>query len=195
MQKNRRDLHLMAGRAKFDVAKDPLRPFSVTAGNKMVVAIGTSFSVELVQRQMRVVLYEGQVAVLQRAAATGLKPIELSKSSVAPVELTPGRELLASIDRPDASLVAADVSRSLSWESGQLNFVNEPLESAVEQMNRYANEQIVIGDAGTAALHVNGVFNAGDTQAFVEAVSSFSPIEVNTEAGRLVLRLKPSRKE
>ncbi|MFV0645948.1 MAG: FecR family protein, partial [Sphingomonadaceae bacterium] len=38
-----RDLVLQQGRAKFDVAHDPQRPFRVHVGNKTVVAIGTSF--------------------------------------------------------------------------------------------------------------------------------------------------------
>ena len=43
---------LLAGRAKFDVAHDALRPFSVLARNRLTVATGTSFSVELLSRQV-----------------------------------------------------------------------------------------------------------------------------------------------
>jgi len=195
MQKNRRELHLLAGRVKFDVAGDPLRPFSVTAGNRMVVAMGTSFSVELVQRQMRVVLYEGRVEVLQPATSSVSRPIATDRRVAPPVELTPGRELLVSMDQPGATVVSTYISHSLSWESGQLNFVNEPLESAVEQMNRYAAEPLVIGDRDAASFPVNGVFNAGDTQAFIEALRSFHPIEVEAEPGRLVLRMRPPPKK
>ncbi|MGH1559312.1 FecR family protein [Caulobacter segnis] len=68
---DRRRLWLEQGRAKFAVAKDPLRPFSVAAGGKLVVATGTTFSVERVADQMRVVLYEGHVAVLDGEGAKG----------------------------------------------------------------------------------------------------------------------------
>ena len=64
MERHRRVLTLVRGRAKFDVAKDPLRPFSVAAGDRLVIATGTSFSVELLAQQVHVVLYEGRVAVL-----------------------------------------------------------------------------------------------------------------------------------
>src|SRR3546814_14684556 len=50
--------------------KDPLRPFSVAAAGKIVVATGTEFSVELLGRETRVILYEGHVAVLNGSAAT-----------------------------------------------------------------------------------------------------------------------------
>src|SRR6185312_13630366 len=61
---DRRQLWLKRGRAAFTVAKDPLRPFSVAAADKVVVATGTRFSVELLHDQVHVVLYQGHVAVL-----------------------------------------------------------------------------------------------------------------------------------
>ena len=187
---DQRALRLLAGRAKFDVAKDPLRPFSVAAGNKVVVATGTSFSVELLRQQLRVVLYEGRVEVLeQQGMAAKPKPLQLDAASVrAGVELTPGRELLAGLEQPTATLLPADATRSLSWESGQLNFVNEPLSSAVERMNRYARERLVIGDATAAGFSINGVFTAGDTEAFIEGLRTFRPVDVVRQQGEILIR-------
>src|SRR3546814_19520630 len=68
MSDRQRELTLVRGRAKFDVAKDPLRPFTVVAGDKMVVATGTSFSVEMVGKVVRVLLYHVRVSVLDRTA-------------------------------------------------------------------------------------------------------------------------------
>src|SRR3546814_3322622 len=65
-----RQLWLEEGRARFEVAKDPLRPFSVAAAGKIVVETGTEFSVELLGRETRVILYEGHVAVLNGSAST-----------------------------------------------------------------------------------------------------------------------------
>src|ERR1700743_1087200 len=44
--KTARPLILDHGRARFDVAHDVTRPFSVTAGQQTVIAVGTSFDVE-----------------------------------------------------------------------------------------------------------------------------------------------------
>ncbi len=44
--KTERALRLARGRARFDVAHDTSRPFTVTAGAETVVAVGTSFDVE-----------------------------------------------------------------------------------------------------------------------------------------------------
>lgn len=179
----RRRLQLLAGRAKFDVAKDPLRPFSVEAGGKVVVAVGTSFSVERLQEQVRVVLYEGHVEVLEQVSAVEQpRPLRLEGSA-----LLPGRELVAAAGRSTAKILPTDVPRSLSWEAGQLNFVNEPLVSAVERINRYSKRQLVLGDAQVGTFNINGVFTAGDVDAFIEGVTTFLPVEVERRSEQWVL--------
>ena len=54
---------LVRGEAFFDVAKDPTRPFIVTAGPRQVIAVGTAFNVRLQDTQVRVTLVEGRVQV------------------------------------------------------------------------------------------------------------------------------------
>lgn len=188
-----RELVLVAGRAKFDVAKDPLRPFSVSAGDKVVVATGTSFSVELLDKQTRVVLYEGQVEVLDQAEL-GEAPrairIESSGQRRTSATLTPGRELIALAGRDNARIVPIDTQRASSWEAGQISFDDEPLTSAVQRMNRYAESKLVVGDTVAARVRVNGVFDAGDTEAFVEGLTALDKVRVSRSEGQLTLRGK-----
>lgn len=183
-----RKLRLLSGRAKFDVAKNPLRPFSVEAGGKVVVAVGTSFSVERLRQQVRVVLYEGRVELLEQGSAVSQpRPLRFEDDVAIPDRtLVPGRELVAAIGST-ATVLPADARRSLSWEAGQLNFVNEPLSSAVERMNRYSKRQLVLGDARLAAFNINGVFTAGDIDAFIEGVTTFFPVEVQRRSDEWVL--------
>lgn len=187
-----RDLTLVRGRAKFDVARDPLRPFSVTAGGKVVVATGTSFSVELLRNEARVLLYEGHVAVLDRATTAGSLARARAPRAAPPgfTALEPGRELVVALDSPLVAprMQAADPVRSLTWEGGQLNFDDEPLASAVERVNRYSDRKVVLGDPRLASLHVNGVFEAGDIAAFVEAVATFNRIRVVEGDNEVILR-------
>jgi transmembrane sensor len=186
-----RKLQLLSGRAKFDVAKNPLRPFSVEAGGKVVVAVGTSFSVECLQQQVRVVLYEGRVEVLEQASALAQpRPLRFEENVAIPDRtLVPGRELVAAIGST-ARILPTDAPRSLSWEAGQLNFVNEPLSSAVERMNRYSKQKLVLGDAELATFGINGVFTAGDIDAFIEGVTTFFPVEVQRRSEQWVLLKK-----
>jgi len=189
---NRRELWLEHGRAKFDVAHDPLAPFSVTAANRTVVATGTSFSVELVNRQMRVVLYEGSVSVLNDVAEGAPEPV-VAEDMPASQALTPGRELVTSIDASTFGATApVDPVRSRAWEAGQLMFDDEPLPTAIARLNRYSHRQLVIGDDVAAAMRVSGVYNAGDVEAFLDGTTRVLPLRAVQRGEVVVLRADAS---
>ena len=186
---DRRALTLERGRAKFDVAKEVLRPFTVTAGNQAVVATGTAFSVELLRGQMRVLLYEGQVAVVAQSAASRVVTAKVPKHSEHPAteQLVPGQELISSLATGAVRVVPAKMDRSLSWEDGRLDFVDEPLARAVERINRYTDTPIVVGDVAAGRLLVNGVFDAGDTQSFVRGMTALFPLSAKYDAQGVTL--------
>lgn len=168
-----RTLQLLRGRAKFQVAKDPRRPFLVRAADREIVATGTTFSVEIVQKEVQVILYQGHVSV------SGPDHVRTA--------LVAGDELIAPISLAQVHLETANVARSLSWESDQLEFVDEPLASAVERVNRYARIPIGIGDAAAASERISGVFTAGDTRAFIEGITAVSGLKAEERNGQEVL--------
>jgi transmembrane sensor len=185
-----RELTLLSGRAKFDVANDPARPFTVTAGDRTVIATGTAFSVELLGKQVRVIVYEGHVAVVKGAPPPPQLLLRIKeRPGTTATGLSPGDELITDL-APSAPLqvVEADVARSLAWEAGQLNLVDEPLGSSVERLNRYSPNKIVVGDARAAAIRVNGVFNAGDSAAFLEALAEAYPVHAERNGNDVVIR-------
>jgi len=59
----RRDVRLVQGAAHFAVARDPSRPFVVTAGRVAVRAVGTEFMVQFAPDEVGVLVTEGRVAV------------------------------------------------------------------------------------------------------------------------------------
>ena len=186
MERDRRRLELIAGRAKFDVAHDPLRPLSVLARNRLTVATGTSFSVELLPRQVRVILYQGKVEVLEQAQDGANRNLLAARADDA--ALTPGHELIASTAGPEVRINDTDVERSLTWETGLLSFDGEPLALAVERINRGARNKLVVGDAQIASYGISGVFAAGDVDAFVEGVSAIYPVRAVPGKAALVLK-------
>ncbi|WP_343528423.1 FecR domain-containing protein [Sphingomonas sp.] len=173
---NRRELTLDHGRASFKVAKNPLRPFAVTSGKSMVVAVGTAFSVEQLSDEVRVALYEGRVAVL-RSAADG-PAVQLAKvhgtQQAAEQALSPGQELIVSNDRPLATLRTSAVSDRL--EGGQLSFTDEPLLIAVQRINRYNVGKPIVVAPDASDIRISGVFNAGDVDAFLQGVVAAFPV-------------------
>ncbi|NIJ35377.1 transmembrane sensor [Sphingopyxis panaciterrae] len=182
MKDETRQVELVGGRAKFDVAKDPLRPFTVAAGDKLIVAVGTSFSVELIDGQVRVVLYEGQVEVRDRSDTTR------AAGAARRLVMTPGSELVGAVGSAQPPQVSRpDLSQSLSWEQGLVNFDAEPLGRAVEQMNRYSAKHIRLADPALEEIKVDGVYRAGDLDAFVEGITALHPVRQKTTGDEIVL--------
>ena len=186
----RRQLWLERGRAKFDVAHDPLSPFTVDADDRVVVATGTSFSVELLGKQVRVALYEGQVSVLREADVQryrrGASPTSVAAGGVRMAQV--GRELV--VDEDDGtppSFAAIDPVRSVSWQSGILDIEDDPVAIIVERVNRSAQRKLVLGDARVGAMRVSGVFRAGDTDALVEGLDAALGIRATRTADRIIL--------
>ena len=179
-----REIELKHGRAKFDVARDPLRPFRVNAGDKMIVAIGTSFSVELVGKEVRVILYEGQVEVRDRNDLV-TKPEAIFKNRQI---MKPGTQLVDTVGSNEpGKLTTLEPAQSLSWEHGLLSFSGDTLTSATEQMNRYSERKIRIGDPAIARIVVDGEFEAGNINAFAEGIATLYDLRVTAGETEIIL--------
>lgn len=181
---DRRDLVLKSGRAKFDVAKDPLKPFTVAAGDKLIVATGTSFSVEILDGEVNVVLFEGHVAVLDRKTRRPAALPVKGRTTSADTLLKAGQELSLPLAGA-AKLENVDLARAASWEAGQLSFADEPLGQAVERMNRYTRTKFVVGDTAAARVQISGVFNADNVDSFVAGVTEVFPVRTIRRDGEI----------
>ena len=67
LTENSRIMRLTQGEAHFDVAPNPDRPFLVYAGDGIVKAVGTAFTVYLRKKAVEVTVSEGVVALIARA--------------------------------------------------------------------------------------------------------------------------------
>ncbi|MEJ1965516.1 MAG: FecR domain-containing protein [Gammaproteobacteria bacterium] len=185
-----RAIALEEGQARFSVAKDPLRPFRVRARDQTVVALGTQFDVELISKTVLVTLIEGHVAVggvtsqpprtAGSANTSGQAAARASGQQV--IELTAGEGLRVHEDGRAVLLPNVDLTRATAWQKGRVSFDNEPLSAAVERINRYARQQVEV-DPSVAAVGISGVFNSGDTAAFIEAVTTYFPVEAIRNRG------------
>ncbi len=187
--KDRRELELKSGRAKFDVAKDPLKPFTVAAGDKLIVATGTSFSVEILNGEVNVTLFEGHVAVLNRATRKPAVVPANGKLDAADQLLKPGQELSLPANGV-GKLETIDPAAARSWESGQLSFADEPLAQAVERMNRYSQTTFAIGDAAAGRVQISGVFNSDNVDGFVTDVTDIFPVRTVRRGDEVVFVTK-----
>jgi transmembrane sensor len=180
--KTARTLTLDRGRARFDVAHDPNRPFTVTAGPETVVAVGTSFNVERLQSTVLITLIQGQI-VIKDDASTGLAAAgHVPDQSIS---LKAGEQLVVPRNLRRA-VVTADLQVATAWETGHLVFRDELLSDAVARVNRYIGKPVIV-DPSVAPIRISGVFNAGDVGSFVSAVTSYFPVQASTTGNNNIL--------
>jgi len=188
--KHDRSLHLLKGQARFDVAHDRKRPFSVVAGNQKVIATGTAFNIDMAGPKVLVTLIEGHVVVLEETDGIASGPPPGLPHTIS---LNAGQQLTASPSLPP-EIVQANIRRVTAWTVGQLIFDDEPLSSVVERINRYGGTQIVITDSQVGAMKISGVFNAGDVLGFVEIVTHYLPVKAISESSSTIaLQSQPKK--
>lgn len=191
-----RDITLLEGQAFFTVARDAARPFRVTAGGQTVTALGTAFNVELIDREVVVTLVEGEVVVTGApAAGPPGPPPQAAGEAPAPsasadppgaVRLVAGQQLIAAPDAPPQLAGAPDIEKSTAWRRGRIMLDDDTLQAALARVNRYSRIRIVIADPVLAELRIGGVFNAGDTDAFIEAIETAFPIEARRMSASVI---------
>ncbi|MBL8271267.1 FecR family protein [Steroidobacter sp.] len=195
-----RIVELIEGQAQFSVARDAGRPFKVQVGGRTIVALGTKFTVEYIDREFNLAMLEGRVAVISdlSSAAATVTPTQVSSTKAPPaqrsaaaartsrinntpadvIELSAG-EALHIAKGGEPKLTKADLKAANAWREGKVIFDDAPLEEAIRQLNRYSSLQIMIADPSLAGMRVSGIFDAGDAQAFVEAVQGAIPTTVD----------------
>jgi transmembrane sensor len=168
-----RRLELRRGQARFDVAHDAQRPFSVRARDQTVIATGTAFNIDLAGAGVVVTLIEGSVVVTP--ADGDAAPREES----APVTLSAGQQLIAARAEP-RRVAKVRLDHATSWETGELVFEDALLGTVAERVSRYSGTKVSV-DANARALRISGVFKTGDVATFVEMVTRYLPVAAVTQ--------------
>jgi transmembrane sensor len=178
-----RVLHLIRGEILIRVASDPARPLSVIAVDRIVQAIGTEFTVEITEnQQVEVMVTEGKVVVGIQPQTVGM-PGAINGGGNTP-DLPPklvqreentvsaGEEVILSKDDTVKTAVktvvtADDIEVKLSWNEGRLIFRSEPLEKALQEVERYTTVEFVLLDESLKSRTVSGRFRSGDVEALL----------------------------
>ena len=175
--KTQRKIVLKYGEGYFDVAPNKQKPFAVYAGNGIVTAVGTAFSVFLRDEKIDVMVEEGTVALSSTRASTGAATRTLTEQGTTPQPaallgtVSAGQNVIfeETVERVD--LIAPDtVQRKLSWREGRLAFAGEPLSAVVDSISRYTDISIDIEDSDLRQLPIAGSFNVGEVDAMFEAL-------------------------
>lgn len=147
---------LLRGTAHFDVAKNPHRPFVVTAGGVTIRAVGTAFSVAHDQDRIEVLVTEGRVAVAS-----------LNPGGEAPTAVDAGEGVLLNASQTSAvgvarleKIPAAAFEEKLAWRVKVVELSGTPLKDAMRILNEHNRVQFIIADESLAELKLSGVIRA-----------------------------------
>jgi len=180
-----RRLTLEKGQARFQVAHNRARPFSVTAGDRRVVATGTAFNIELLGKRVNVTLIEGSVEVATVAPRPA--PLAPTPKSAKTVSLKAGQQLVATAGSSTELVAPAKLDDATAWQHGKIVLDNISLADAAIRVNRYADRKIVVDDPDAAAMTVSGVFQAGDPETFARAMAQYLDLQAAFGDRQIVL--------
>ncbi|WP_160296914.1 FecR family protein [Sphingomonas sp. ERG5] len=174
-----RRLHLLTGRARFDVSHDPLRPFVVDAGGGSVIAHGTMFDVALAPEGIEILLLRGAVEV--RDGAAGDRAVHVR-------HLIPGQKVMlvgGTLTEP----VAAS-ALDTRWPEAMIEFDAMPLDTAVAAFNRGGVRPIHVEGVEGRHFLVTGAFRRDDPEEFAATLAATFDLAVRSE-GRADLVIAP----
>lgn len=148
-----RDVTLERGEAFFAVAREPLRPFRVAAGQAGIEVLGTRFMVERTPKGAILSVEEGRVRIRPRAGGdakvlTGGRRVEVRGGSLEPV--------------------AAYDADAQDWRDGWLEVADRPLAEVLTDLGRWLPAPVRLSDPAYGDKRVTGRFRLSDPEAQLE---------------------------
>ncbi len=199
-----RRVRLQSGEALFEVARDAGRPFVVEAADRQVRALGTAFIVRRDAGRLAVTLMEGKVEVAPLRAASDSAVARLPRTqsgersqtpdtvqvladTAAAVILAPGERLLLADAATRATVDQPRLEPLMAWQRGLVALDYTPLSEAVAEMNRYSEIELVVAGTHTGEAKVSGVFRAGDSLSFAQAIAKTHGLHMVERQGSITL--------
>lgn len=174
MHHDRRDIELVRGEARFDVAKDKARPFVVAAGAIRVEAVGTVFVVRRREHGADIVITSGRVRIWSVRAPTRFLTLSAGH-----------RVTMSEVGGADNAVVHADgIERGMAWSRGMIALDGMTLAEAASEFNRYGGAEVTVED-DLADQKVVGWFNAHDSQGFARSAAAMVGGRVEREANTI----------
>lgn len=153
-----RRIVLHHGRARFSVAKDPLRPFEVLAGNTNSRALGTVFDVNRID--------DGNTSVtVQQHAVRFTVAGEQSD-----LEISAGQRLQYRHGDSSPSIETVDIAETSAWQQHRLIINDRPLGELITELNRYRLGRIFLSDAALGQMRISGVFSLDNPDAIPTSI-------------------------
>ncbi|HEX8277619.1 MAG TPA: FecR family protein [Segetibacter sp.] len=176
---NKRDIRLV-GKARFKVAKDKTKPFTVFTGDISTTALGTQFTITEMPWEKKIVvrLHEGKVVVKSTSASTGtrMKDVYLlagqelhyntvSKTGVVRNFVAKGKVAKKEIKKEE--LVTDNPIVPTYGKGSWFMFNNQPLNEIFDQLADMYNVRITYSKKEISKMFFIGTFDKSDSIDFV----------------------------
>ena len=158
LDSDRRRVKLLEGIAVFDVAPDPTRPFSVSAGRATATAVGTAFEVRNLDTGDSVAVRQGIVDVATGQAAV---PARLAAGDAVRVSAT-GAVLRGTLLPDQIGL----------WAERLVTARERPVADLVSEIRRYYSGLIVLRGDRLAGQTVSGIFDVSHPEAALALIAA-----------------------
>ncbi len=141
--RHRRAVSLERGEAVFEVAHDRSRPFVVSTPLGEITAVGTAFNIDIVDSAVELLVTEGVVKVDPKFSQPDGKP-SLKENWL---QVSAGQRLQIDGARKRLVLYEPGATPSRTLRDGRLEYRDEPLQSVIQDVNRYALHPIRLHEA------------------------------------------------
>ncbi len=158
LSKTERKVWLEKGEAYFQVTHNAQRPFTVYAGDKQVVDLGTKFLLRHEPGRLEVNLLEGQVEIgSEKNAKLGTTVLNPGDSAIVTANAV-------SVTRK----TSRDIIEKLGWRRGVVTFDRTTLADAVTELNRYNRHKLIVTDPAAARITIGGTFDVNNVETFID---------------------------
>ena len=186
------------GEIFLEVAKDPERTLTIRAGDHVVTALGTKFSVHLSGHRLEIAVAEGRVAVSDDNIRFPRQTESLARFEAGSLILDAGA--VATFEQDQQTIQEdsiGEVERLQSWRSGRVRFEDQTLMDVISEVNRYTQVKVLIEDSSIADLRISAVLNldqvemTGQVELLLSSLEDIHPIKVVRHPDRFVLIANP----
>lgn len=150
--KENRTITLQEGEACFDVANDPVHPFTVTSAGIQTQVLGTTFNVQAYRS-----LDEVTVTVIRGKVAVG------SSGQKLPMLLTPDEQAVIQRNTGARQKKKVNAAAIAAWTAGKLVFKNETLQHVAAMLENIYDIKIVFKDEATKGIRFTANFSSTDS--------------------------------
>jgi len=180
-----RDIHLIRGRAFFDVVSNPSRPFLVNAGTRQVRVVGTRFEVMRAEGYDRVAVNRGLVSVAL------LPSLRLDQHVTAPILIEPGT--VARYDAGAAEPVLSNMAPDSigAWAKGVLVFKDKPLSEVLLEINKlFPSKPLRLETAVLSQKAFSGTLVVSSAEKMAQQLANFLSLDIRITESEIFFRSK-----